>query len=363
VRKQPDHYINAGMQPHHGAPIQPYRENRPSQVVSGSSPRHSLQDMLVPSIESIPSDVTRPLQLFEDRRAESGNFDHRQESYARQVIESRRLSPPGRQFIVIDDDSPQNKRRRVMHDDSGHFRPLASCDYSTTSFADSHLPSSSIVPGHSSLGHSLSQNRPSPGLSRGPDSSFAMANGRSIPIYDVPDHGYIGRPPEHFRRTEVYDSAQPISGTTIRQITSTRPLSHASKVPQYRSVHDNRMEGAYRERISEDMHRSRPLGAEYRAPARGSGSPILPVSSRVSHSHDVASGRDVMDQAFIHNFSQSRINGPTYARDGYNVVEESRRGSMHDPQGFENQYEEQRGRLLPLSSRARSPARYIERPM
>jgi hypothetical protein len=363
MRKQPDHYSNTGEHPHHGSPVQPYRDNRPSQVVSGSSYRHSLQDMLVPSIESIPSDVTRPLQRLESRHARPQTFDHRQESYPRQVVESRKLSPPQREYIVIDDDSPQNKRRRVMYeDDSGHFRPLASRDYSTTSFADPHLPSSSVLPRYSSSGHSLPQNKPNPGLSRASDSLYAMASGRSIPIYDVLDHGFAGHPPEHFRRTEVYEPAQPIGGTVVRHAISTRPLSHASEDPQHRSFHDNREEGAYRERISEDMHRSRLVGAKYRVPARRSGSPSFLVSSRVSRPHDVGSDRDDMDQAFIQTFSQSHINGPTHARDGYNAVADGRRGPMPDPQGPQ-QYDEPRGRLLPLSSRARSPARYIERPM
>jgi hypothetical protein len=370
VRQQPDHYINQSMQPHRGTSVQSYRDDRPSQVVSGSSQRHSLQDMLVPSIESNPCDVTRPLIRTEERHATHETFDHRQGSYPRQVIESRRLSPPRQQFIVIDDDSPQNKRRRVFHeDDSGRFRPFPSRDYSTTLSADSHLlSSSSVQPRYSPPRLPVTQNRPSPVMSGPTNSSYITATGKSIPIYDAPDHGYIGRPPEHFRRTEVYDPAQPNGGTVVRQLTSTRPINnHASELPHHRPTHEGRMENVYSARIGENAHRSRQVDLDYRVPPHGSRSPSFPVSSRVSRSYDVGSGRDVMDQAFIHNFSQSRINGSVHPGDRFSAMPESSRpGLATDAQDLRRGYEEQRTRpysTVPVPARARSPAGYIERPM
>jgi hypothetical protein len=356
------------MQPHRGTPVQSFRDNRPSQVVSGSSHRHGFQDLLVPSIESTPSDVTRPLMPTEERYARPEAFGHRQDSYPRQVIESRRPSPPQRQFIVIDDDSLQNKRRRVVHEeDSGRFRPLPSHEYSATSLADSHLPSPSSLPlRHSSPGTRISHNRPSPGMSGAPASSYITASGRSIPIYDVPDPSYIGRPPENFRRAEVYDPAQRNGGTVVRHLTSAYPVNSPSEVSHHRPRHESRPENFYSPRPVEDTHRSRQVDSDYRQPLRRSQSPSFPVQTRVSRSYDAGAGRDVMDQAFIHNFSQSRINGSVHAGEGSNIMPSSRPvRSAIDVPGSRHDYEEQERRPfpMPVSTRARSPPGYTERPM
>ena len=354
------------MQPHRVLPLQSHKGDRPPQVVSRSSHKHGFQDFLVPSIESVTSDVVRPLVPTEERYARPESFDHLQGPYPREVIESRRLSPPQRQFIVLDDDSTQNKRRRVYHEeDSGHYRPVLSHDYGPSSFSDSRLQPSSLPHKRTSPGPRTSQNVFSSGMSGTPNPSHATTSGKSIPIYDAPDPSYVGRPPEHFRRTEVYDSTQSNGGTVMHHLATARPANSAGELYHHRPVYGSRAEGAYSPRPGEPIQRSRYVDADYRPIPRRSQSPPFPVQSRVSRSYEIDAGRDVMDQTFIQNFSQSRINGSVHVRKEYtDRPPDGPISSATDVPGSRH-VDEEYGRRpfpVPVSTRTRSPVRYIERP-
>ncbi|RDW82093.1 hypothetical protein BP6252_03205 [Coleophoma cylindrospora] len=108
-----------------GSPSYQIPEERLPVMVRGTPPRHGLQDMLVRSVETPSSDV-----MVASPRS-NGELVYRSltqahDSYQRHGVEGRRVSPPRRQIIVLDDDSPQVKRRRVIEDDHGQFRPMPS---------------------------------------------------------------------------------------------------------------------------------------------------------------------------------------------------------------------------------------------
>ena len=104
----------------------------------GASPtRRSLQDMLVPSIETASSDA-----VFDSTHREV----HRQDGYASYVVERPLQSSLQRQVIVVDDAA---KRRRVIYEeDAGPSRSFPSRDESLRSIAprvDSHLFPASVA--------------------------------------------------------------------------------------------------------------------------------------------------------------------------------------------------------------------------
>lgn len=103
-------YCREGSSPRR-TPTYVSREQKPPQVVRGS-PSQGFKDMLVPSIET-SSDGS-------SERRNSSHVGFRHEPYSRRLPERRMASPLPRQVIVIDD-SPDVKRRRVVHEDVSHI--------------------------------------------------------------------------------------------------------------------------------------------------------------------------------------------------------------------------------------------------
>lgn len=323
----------------------------------------------MPSIETVSNDPIRPLVRSDERRNAYESFDHRQESYPRPVMEARRPSPPRRQVIILDDDdAPQYKRRRVVHEDeSGRFRPHPSFAYpsSTVPSADSHLISSSSVQTRNFIARDSSVHPgSSQGLSGNADYSYSPAGDR-IPIYDAPESGYLGRPPEQFRRPEVYDQRE-VDGRAVARYNSVPQPSyshggeHVYQRPVYhRQPNEYMTADEHSSRIGEQNRGYRPVEPEYQGsrPQRPQ-SPSFPVSDRLSRSCDVA-GRSGIDQGLIHDFSQSRLDGPVRT-----VPERSRQvpGSQSNTsRGYEEHVSRSLQTLPP--ARARSPVSYVERPM
>ncbi|KAG9235466.1 hypothetical protein BJ875DRAFT_270317 [Amylocarpus encephaloides] len=363
VRPQSDPRVNPRDQPQYGILPHSTRDQRPPQVVRGSPERHGLKDMLVPSIEITASEPMRHVPA-EERRNAYESFDHSYESHVRPVIETRRRSPPRRQVITIDGDSPQLKRRRTFYEnDSGQFRPLPGRDHSVISapHADSHLLSSLYAqPGYSSARRPTVQNDVRQGLSGSTScpSSYRATKER-VPIYDTPGQ---------FRRTENFDPRQSSSATVIRHIAPVRPFvdyNRRSEISSYRPVHEDRIE-VHSTRLDGNDHGLGSVNQDTQNTyPRRPLSPSVHASNRVSRSHDVHPSGIFGDQAFVHNFSQSRLNGSVHVRDGYNAVPERSR-QMQDAAGGDSRGNEDRAARSYSThppARTRSPAGYMERPM
>src|ERR1700753_3206658 len=92
VRSQPDRYIYLQDIPARlGTPSHAARDQGPSQVVRGSSATQVLQDMLVPSIEPVTSDVALP-RLNEPLGVQD-SISYSQDPHPRRAIEQRVHSP------------------------------------------------------------------------------------------------------------------------------------------------------------------------------------------------------------------------------------------------------------------------------
>lgn len=116
-------------------------------MIRGTPPRHGLQDMLVRSVETPSSDV-----MVASPRS-NGELVYRSiaqphESFQRGGLAGRRVSPPRRQTIIVDDGSPQVKRRRVIEDDYGQFRPMPSREpdrYITVGYGQEPAPHREVI--------------------------------------------------------------------------------------------------------------------------------------------------------------------------------------------------------------------------
>jgi hypothetical protein len=318
--------------------------------------------MLVPSIETASSDavVDSPRQ---DRRYEI--YDGQQDSYPRRfverVVERRKQSPAPHQVVVINDDSPQIKRRRVVYeDDYGHFRPLPPHDhdfYSTAPRADSHLlPASSVQRDFLVL-----HERPSPssqGLFRDEQPSLTGPVGKRIPIYDsAPDSSYFASVPDRYRRVEV-NAIHRDDPLIKRHMDSPQRYFENPGESSHRPVNGDM-------RIVENDRAIQAAPESYsRNPVQRRSSPPFPISSRSTRVNEMGPDppRDGY-QAFLNNFSQSQLEPPLLrARDGF-----------ADPSLYENsasqvntqpRYEDRpSGSFTTLRpGEASSPVRYVERP-
>jgi len=359
VRPQPDRYMyHQDVPPHLSSPSHPRMDQGPSQVVRGSSASQVLQDLLVPSIEPVSSDVALP-HLNEPSGVQT-RFDYSQDSHPRRVIEQRVHSPVPRPGPIIDDGSPQFKRRRLIHeDDAGHFRPLPSRDFSLHSTHDSHLISSSSAhSGEYLIRHPRVLSQPTQGLSRDQPIFIDPDTAERLPIYDAPESGYFQTHPGYLRRIDDKPS----------QATSMGQNSH--------SMRDNMSDGAYPGRptyvgdrgepwgMVERDRRPPPVESEY---SRGSHvlrprSPEFSVSSRtLSHSYGPSSVRDGFTvlaerapQSFVdlRNRQEHEVHS---SRDGFTVIAE------RAPQILED-HSARSFATIP-SVRARSPVQYVERPV
>jgi hypothetical protein len=338
--------------------------------VRGSSATQVLQDLLVPSIEPITSDVALP-HLAEPLGVHD-SVNYSQDSRSRRVIDHRVQSPAPRPRTIINDDSPQIKRRRLIREDgSGHFRPLPSHDLSVhhSTHHDSHLIStSSAHSGDFLIRHPRVSSQNTQVLSRDSQPSFIdPATSERLPVYDAPESGYFQTHPGYLRRLDDRPSGQQQPGPSVPQIHSPLPprdIFSDGSYPrrptnvQYRSETLEMVERGARSRQVEpdhirESHVPRPL------------SPEFPVSRTISRSYGAGPSSVLPDRDFIDSFSQSRLDGHvSRSRDAFTILSE------RAPQSFVSQRDVQdrqdhsaRSFATVPSVRARSPVRYVERPM
>lgn len=327
-----------------GIPSYSVEDTRPS-VVSRASQSSGLQDFLVPSIETGSSDALSPRpELRRERMVQ-------EESYPRRVVEKRRQSPP-HEFIVIHDDSPQTKRRRVAYEAGyNHLRPMTS---DSAVHPDSFSVSASSVQPKDSFGRSPRL------VSRSDQGLFTdRQTGNSIPVYDAPaDSNYFATHSSYPRRT-VMSSSHLQAIPRIRQIDSPSTSS------------DHLLDSYIRRPVTENVRmveRVRPTnpGFGYTDQILRPISPAFPVSDRVSRSYDMDSDHVYSDQAFINTFSQSRLE-PTLSkrRDALSSPSERSHYSFAGHGRFAEEFENHSSRSLTTvrHAPARSPVNFVERPM
>lgn len=372
--ERPTHYQ---VTQRHGTPLYTTREQGLPAVVRGSPITHGLQDMLVPSIETASSDAVID-SPHPDRRHEV--YEAPQESYPRRVVERvverRRQSPAPHQVIVINDDSPQLKRRRVVYEDGlGHFRPLPPRDrdaYSTAPRADSYLLPASSVQRDFLVRHERPP-QSSQGLFRDGQPSLAgPVVGERIPIYDTPlDSNYFAPTSDRYKRLEAgyvpiqrdgppikryADSPQPYLDAGDRPYTR-RPVNGNVRVVENDGASPAQPEFSSRifENAGESSYARRPVSGDMRTVENDRVNQAQPeISSRVPQ-------RDGY-QVLLDNLSQSRLD-PTplpRARDGFAAPSYSTT-QVNTESRYENQPSEVFTKLRP--EEARSPVRYVERPM
>jgi hypothetical protein len=211
---------------------------------------------------------------------------------------------------MISDDSPRPKRRRVVHDDAGHFRPLPFYDqvvYSAPPHSESHLiPVSSTQPRDFFVQSPRNPDQPSQGLLRDTHQMFTSRSGERIPIYDAPvEPGYA--PAICSRRAEFGAGSGHQREVSRRQMSPPRPLP------------DRGRENAYiRRPVAEDARmvdqgqvvRLKEPDFDPRNQSHLPLSPCFPVSSRVSRSYEMGPSPVYAEKASMPNFSQSRLEHP-----------------------------------------------------
>jgi hypothetical protein len=356
--------------------------------VRGSSTTQVLQDLLVPSIESVTSDVAMP--RLNEPLGVHDNINYSQEAYPRRVIEQRVHSPAPRPRAIINDGSPQNKRRRMIHeDDTGHFRPLPPRDFSLHSTHDSHLMSaSSAHSGQLLVRHPRLPSQSTQGLSRDQPIFIDPDTAERLPVYDAPESDYFKSHPGYLRRMNdrpagSLPTAGQISYPTRDDMSDgaypRRPGLVQNGTENWEVVERDRLIPQLKSEYSQRSHVPRPF------------SPESSASRTLSHSYGPSFA--IPDQDFVQSFSQSRLDGhASRAKNGFTIISERAPQSanywnvpnheVHSagsgftvlneraPQSAVNQRNVQDHedhparsfRTLPLP-RARSPVRYIERPM
>jgi hypothetical protein len=317
----------------------------PSQVVRVSPVRHNPQDMPLPSIET-SSNLPSP------RGDGHGNLhsslNHQSGPYPRRVVEERVHSPIQRQVIVIDDDSPQVKRRRVVReDDNGRFRagPVSSHDHdfyvAASLRSDSHfVPTSSADSGDFLDRHPRASQSTQGLLRHGQPVFFDPTTREELPIFDEPEQGRFVRP-TYARQSNC------------EHVSDTRPSSHGMQQPARQYADSVRRENE----PPSVIQRGRILQHE---PERGIGyrSSIEPPQYPSVGQYLGDPNRDL-----AHSFSQSRLNGPASRADNEFIVLSDRGNASR------NHHVHYKEDIAPsayqqvTSNRARSPARYMERPM
>lgn len=285
----------------------PNMGHQPPQVVRRNPMKPGLQDFLVASIETASSDVSSL------RKAECNGFGVHDAFNHPRVVDPRTQTPLPRQVIVLDDDSPKVKRRRlVREDDAGHFRPIPSRDhlaYPPASYSDSLMfkPSSSIHSGARNpsppIRHTKTAVQTTQGMSRVNQSFFTdPGTGERLPIYDAQDFSRVQSRPSYLGARRDGLPAPPRDVVRMGQVGY--------------NIHDDQ----YRQKPA-DMHDiSEPLNSSVRASVRQFGldhsldqmmasSSGNSTSYRPSRLNVSGPSSDGPDQAFIHRFSQSNLNG------------------------------------------------------
>lgn len=292
-------------------------DQRPPQVVTEPQNRYS-SDVLVPSIEP-PGDIASP--RMDGWNGQNAGYLNSQAPYPRRV-EQRVQSPHSRQVIVIEDDSPQHKRRRVLHeDDFGRPRPVPSRDhgfYVPAQRSDSHLMFSSSVQPADFLHRNPGQPSHSrQGLSRDVPSTYTDPGAaEQLPVYDAPESRFyqehssrLDVPVAIPRQEEPYGLRQVISSQISRE-----------NMPSYRPIHSlESSAGPHYERA-----RQADFSYDYRHSEHRPLSPEASMSHKVDH-YNIGSRSGNADRDFVQSFSQSRLDGPpSHVSHGFAVNSERR---------------------------------------
>lgn len=286
----------------------PLNNDQRHQVLARGSPRHGLQDMLVRSIEIASSDAHGVYQ---------------QDSHARFVAERPRQSLD-HEIIVIPDDSPHHKRRRVLQGDD---------------FGRSHLISTSSTHSRDFFPHQ--SNLPAPagqGLFRNetvPD--------HLLPVYDAPrNSAYFRQSPGYVGKGREIESGRDTNHVS-RHIGA--PISRGDRGVEMdiirRPVSDVRI--VEREHATDPRHRTTQV---QQLP-----SPSFSAQQRASHSYGMGPDTAIADQAFVQNFSESRFNSvlpqSSYNNQAYHASENPQYGEQTSNRPYITQaYEQERSHFL-----------------
>lgn len=299
--------------------------SKPPQVVRGSPTKNGLQDLLVPSIET----GSRNFSSSSNVLGRSGFRTERDvESYPRGPDERRRISPAGRQVIVIDDDSPQPKRRRVIHEDPSHFRTAASLNhpYMQPERFESPRLSSSAQRGEFHAAHSRAAPQPVQGLSQ------HLIGGEQLPVYDAPENGFFAAHPRQLGMQEVEYRAPSRYGDG----------KHRENAQFGRESDRNILRD--KQQFTEPIQPSMMVAEPYHGVARALDYRTNGPPGHV-HPHSPA-----VDQDFVHSFSQSHLGGNAATFSNYAPPQQ-----RYDPQ-----YQPY---AAPAPIQQRPPVQYMERPM
>jgi hypothetical protein len=323
--------------------------------------------MLVPSIETGSSDALADSSRATIRHNAYGDFE--QDSYPRFGIERRRHSPESRQVIIIEDDSPHRKRRRVVQgDDPSRFRPLPSHDQrvlSTAPRVDSYLiPASSVHPRDFLIHQPKVPSQSGQGLFRDRQPPLdEPAPEHQVPIYNVPaGPGYSAPRPGHLRRVEAgFGADDQREMSHMRQISSPKPFVDSPLGMGHIRRPVNNVRAVERESIV--RHLESDFGQ--RGQIQQLPLPSFSAQDRVSRSFNMGPDPVVADQAFIQNFSQSRIDPSlSQTRDGFTILPESSHQSFviagNTPQRYEDSFA--RSSTAARYGQERSHVQYLERP-
>lgn len=309
---------------------------RPSQVVRGSPVGQNPQDMPLPSIENSSTFALPRPRVSGNMHVGSGST---QDDIPRPV-EQRLQSPSQRQVIVIDD-SPEVKRRRVVRED-GHLSHGQNFLVAAPSRSSYLVSQSSAETGNFS--HRMVESQATQGMSRPRQRVYIdPVTSEELPIFDEPSiRSYAPRQPAPGR---------PLDTGHAQENRHSHIVSHAPSAYAY----DGRRVDA--QPIYTQHARALPVEAvradEYRALPQ-------PPQYNDMHQNTVRIDRDL-----AHSLSQSRLDGPPPAAN-HDFIVLSERGVRVDPNRSNHvQYHENRSRPVQYAAytRARSPAGHAQRPV
>ena len=360
VRTMSDRIVYEPTHPPHGTPTYSARKYEPPHLVRRSPTR--LEDCLLPSIESASSDIASP---YADRRYPfRNNLAQPLDSQTRSLVEHRMKSPATRQVIVINDDSPPTKRRRMVEDELGRFKPSSSQVHNLiipTKQNDPHLRAASYAQsGDFPVQHPRISAPSAQGLFRDTRTMYTdPATSERLPIYDVSESDLVPVHQEHFRGVGIgYLHGEDALG--MRRMGPSHPTHDIAS-----ESFPGRPLNAYG---SEDIRTAerdpfvRQIEPSY---LQRPSSPKLSDSQKISCSSGLRSGSEFPVQDFIHHSAQSRLDGPvSRARAGFTVPPENRYQNFISQENAPQQYQgSARSYATIHSNQARSPVRYVELPM
>ncbi|QSZ33345.1 hypothetical protein DSL72_002933 [Monilinia vaccinii-corymbosi] len=347
VTVRPLHDRPAFHPPHLNSAPPVSREPR-SQVVIGASPtRSGFQDMLALSIEEQNDSINIPPRL--DRDAVVGDQGHHQALFPRRVIERSRPSPGLREVIIIDDDdSPFARRRRVIEDDYGRFRP-----YPTR---EQHGRATPNFPTRDAYRRPIALSRHTEGLSTNlPLASSRPVLSERVPIYEVsdlrPHEMHSDLPRREDERISYRRQPVPI---LRREMAAPRPyLINSDETCDPQRVASDNMRIVERDQFvrKEQVEPSQRYYLERPA------SPDQPASRRISRSQNMDGPAD---QAFIQRFSQSGLEPSSFRPEDGPVSYQRFIPNVHRQADEPDQVARPFTVMRPVQ--ARSPIRYSDRP-